>query len=224
MIDLAYSRLYTAFMPNLKEGIFTKLLGKAIRSIENSDSLYLSFDDGPDPTLTPHVLDLLKKHNAKATFFVIAVKAKNHKDIIERIQKEGHSIGNHSLDHSYSQFFKGYKAMKNWILQSESMLRELDIKSVGFRPPVGIRTPELAKALRELNLPLILWEQRCYDGVFKFSKEKALKLAKQCKAGDIVLFHDVQKPQNQKVFLDSLSLFLEKTSQIGATPLSPQHF
>lgn len=184
------------------------LLGDALRRFPSDDSIFLSFDDGPDPNQTPLVLDLLQKYKAKATFFVIAQKAQEQPQLIQRILEEGHSVGNHSLDHSYSIFFKGYSKIYEWVKNSEEVLREQKIKSVGFRPPVGIRTPELAKALRQMNIPMILWKQRCFDKAVPFDSRKAKVFAQQTESGDIVLLHDVQKEKWSETFLEGLEVFL----------------
>lgn len=203
----------------------TKLVGKPLRSIKTLDSIFLTFDDGPDPDLTPKILDLLKRHEAKATFFVIAKKAKKSPDLMRRILNEGHSIGNHSLDHQYKVFFQGRASMKEWIMQSEKTLGEMGIESVGFRPPVGIRTPELSLTLKEAGLPLILWKQRCFDSVFPFTPPKAIKLAKRLRPGEIILLHDMQPLKRHSIFLDALNQFIisikNKNLKLDPIPKSP---
>ncbi|MEZ4814369.1 MAG: polysaccharide deacetylase family protein [Bdellovibrionota bacterium] len=191
------------------------ILGKPIRKLAPEKAIYITFDDGPDPELTPQVLDLLKEFGAKATFFVVAKKAAAHPEIIARIQKEGHAIGNHSLDHSYAPFFKGYSAMLQWIEESESILKSLNIQSIGFRPPVGIRTPELAAVLRNLNVPLILWQRRAFDTVIKFTSRKASSMAHRSQEGDILLLHDSQKKSWQKDFIKGLQTLIVQLSKKG---------
>ena len=91
-------------------GVYSKFcdmfMGECIHSIDcNVPTIFLSFDDGPFEGCTDKVLDLLEKHDAKVTFFVVAQRAKQNKHLIDRMINEGHAIGNHSLDHSYSKFF-----------------------------------------------------------------------------------------------------------------------
>ena len=194
-------------------------LGNPVRQIVPKDKqevAYLSFDDGPNAELTPRVLDMLNEFQAKATFFVITERAKANQEVLKRIVDEGHAIGNHSTDHRYSVFFKSYQEMYSWVKAAEDDLTNLGIKnSVGFRPPVGIRTPKLARALKELKLPLILWKQRSYDGIFRFSSMKANKIINQCKSGDIILLHDRQKTEWEKDFLDGLRTLLTGLSNKG---------
>lgn len=198
------------------QSILSRLVGTPLRKIPSPNAVYLSFDDGPDPELSPRVLDLLREYGVKATFFVIAQKAEKYPQIIQRIQREGHGIGNHSLDHHYSPFFKGPKALFKWVQESETLLKKIGIhNSVGFRPPVGIRTPELALALRKLEIPLILWQQRSFDKLFKFNSRRAQSLAKRTQAGDIVLLHDVQRQEWQDDFLIGLKTLIEELSKKG---------
>jgi peptidoglycan/xylan/chitin deacetylase (PgdA/CDA1 family) len=199
------------------------LFGRPLRRIANNGekTAFLTFDDGPNADFTPTVLDLLRDHNAKATFFIVAKRAEQNPIILKRILDEGHAVGNHSLDHSYSVFFKGYRAMSQWIEESEVALARLGIpKNVGFRPPNGIRTPELVRVLRERQLPLILWNQRCYDGIFEFNQKKSMRMMEQCQAGDIFLFHDRQKNEWKENFVKGLKYLLEGLSKEGFSLLS----
>jgi peptidoglycan/xylan/chitin deacetylase (PgdA/CDA1 family) len=161
-----------------------------VRKLKDSKSVYLTFDDGPELGRTELVLDLLKKYNAKATFFMVAEKAIQQKELVFRILNEGHAVGNHSLDHSYNNFFKPKKDLKEWILKSQEKFKELGIETIGFRPPAGVVTPPLVETCTELSIPLILWNQRFFDTRYTLSKDRALVRASGFKAGDIVLLHD----------------------------------
>src|SRR5262245_52041165 len=124
----------------------------------DSKNLYLTFDDGPDPRSTEAVLNVLDKYNAKASFFVITQKARNNLSLIREIKSASHSIGDHSFDHRYRYFFQGRQALLKWVTAStEELNGMLGENNIGFRPPAGIRTPELHWALRKLNIPLIYW-------------------------------------------------------------------
>ncbi len=123
-------------------------------------SVFLTFDDGPDPVGTPQVLETLRRHSAKATFFVIADCARRHRDILRDILREGHSVGNHSLDHAYRNYWRGVPALKEWVTSADSILRAEGVEPVGFRPPAGVMTPNLRIALRELGQPVVMWNER----------------------------------------------------------------
>ena len=84
-----------------------KLWDHSIRRVPTQNKeVFLSFDDGPSPEITPFILDHLKMSNSKASFFLITEKAQQHQAIVERIKTEGHAIGNHSKDHNYTHYFK----------------------------------------------------------------------------------------------------------------------
>lgn len=193
-------------------------LGPVIRTTKSSRSLHLTFDDGPDTHATPRVLDSLASAGAKATFFVIAERARNQRPLLERILREGHTIGNHSLDHSYGVFFKGRKALQGWIEDSERLLEDLTGKpTVGFRPPAGVRTPELAASLVSLSLPLILWNCRFYDTVFEWTIPRAAASLKSTTGGSIVLLHDRKPAAKLPLFLETLHDYMNSATTKGFT-------
>lgn len=165
---------------------------QAIRQISGLDKkIYLTFDDGPDPLMLPQILKILNRYNAKASFFMVAKKAEQHPGLTKEVLAQGHSIGNHSLDHTYSVFFSKSETLKKWILDSDDLLKKITgIQPVGFRPPNGICTPPLYQVLDDLRMPLILWNQRFYDTMFLWTKQKALRNLNKTKNGDIVLLHD----------------------------------
>src|SRR6185503_6150463 len=119
----------------------------------------------PDPEGTPQVLQMLAQNGAHATFFLVADRAAQHPDLVATIREQGHAIGNHSLDHRYGVFFKGRQAMLSWVQKAEQTFAALGCTTVGFRPPVGVRTPELYWALHKLGLPMVLWRRRFFDKV-----------------------------------------------------------
>lgn len=189
-----------------------------IRQIQQSNkkSIFLTFDDGPNPNFTPRVLEILKRHQIKATFFLIAKNAFAAKELTSEIVSLGHTVGNHSYDHTYQIFFKGSSAIKKWIMNAENIFSEMQINDlVGFRPPNGIITPKLLKALKDLNLPLVLWNIRYYDSLWKWTKKKAGASFNKIQSGSIVLLHDVQKSKNFPSFLDTLEYFIVEAHRLG---------
>lgn len=180
-----------------------------IKKIATNDSVvFLTFDDGPCD-FTQQVLDVLLKHNAQATFFVIGQNAERSPQIIERILKENHRIYSHSIDHQYRVYFSSYLLVLNWLLDSLNHLQRLiKKKSLIFRPPAGVITPPLAQACEALGVQIILWNYRFYDSIFKLTKKKITTYLKKAQFGDIILLHDNQKATNQKIFLQSLDYLL----------------
>jgi peptidoglycan/xylan/chitin deacetylase (PgdA/CDA1 family) len=178
--------------------------------------IYLTFDDGPHEEFTPQVLEVLKECGAKATFFVIAKKAQAQAALISKIIEDGHRLGNHSVDHSYSALFLKGKALKDWIQSGETILQQLSGKaSVGFRSPNGVVTPPLMEVLAELRQPLVLWTCRFFDTLVPWHEAAAFKALQKLKSGDIILLHDRLKYSRRSVFLQTLKRFILKAQGDG---------
>lgn len=188
-----------------------------IRRVEGEEnSIFLTFDDGPDPESTPPILNLLRAHGVRTSFFVIGEKARQHPDLIERMYAEGHSVHSHSLDHRYDVYFKNKALLKDWICESLTALTvQTGQKHSCFRPPAGVITPPLVEASRELKVPLILWNHRFFDTTLPWTPRKALANAGSVTSGDIVLLHDQQKQVRLPAFLTTLEIYLAALQQRG---------
>ncbi len=159
---------------------------------EDKSEIHLTFDDGPDTETTPKILEVLKKHNQKATFFCIGNKIEKHPEIVKQIIAEGHEIGNHSYSHSNYFDFWGSKKIIAEIEKTNNLIKKITEKDCKiFRPPFGITNPHIAKTIKELELDVIGWNIRSLDTIK--SKEKVLQRIKKAKPGDIILFHDTKK-------------------------------
>ncbi len=188
-------------------------------------NLFLTFDDGPDEHGTAATLDVLARHGATATFFVIASEARRRPDLLKRIADAGHAVGNHSLDHKWRAFFASRRHMLAWVGESERILADLlGHPTVGFRSPAGVHTPPLAWALSELDLPLIHWDVRFYDAVWPWRAERALKSLEATAPGSVVLLHDRQRPKNLAKYLETLALYVPaaQTEGFALTRLPPR--
>jgi peptidoglycan-N-acetylglucosamine deacetylase len=190
--------------------------GPCIRQINDENkSVYLTFDDGPDPYFTPIVLQLLLKLEVKATFFLIGENAQENPHIVEQIIKNGHTIGNHSLDHNTSHYFHQQKHLINWLESSNSLFKKLKIESIGFRSPLGMKTPPLQKALKELEMILVLWNIRYYDTNNMLDKKRIKKSLNKIKKGSIILLHDTQKEEFRSSFLEALEYLIFEIKSKG---------
>lgn len=191
------------------------VLGPCIRRIETDEkSIYLTFDDGPNTYCTPQVLDLLKKYDVKATFFIITNKIDENISVFNRIHNEGHTIGNHSPNHNTSVYFKGKNTLKEWIAHSDAAILTLTGKpAVGFRPPIGIRTPELRALMKELKSKPIMWQHRFYDGIFNFTDSSWKRKIKKIRNGDIILLHD--RHEESSTFIQCLENFIKQLLKDG---------
>ena len=202
-----------------------KVLGTCIRSLPSTEKvLYLTFDDGPHEPCTPKVLELLSQHQAQATFFVVANVLKRQLSTGESIVAQGHHIGNHSLDHQYHHFFGNERYLINWVGRARDVIEQsLQIRTIGFRSPLGIRTPHLGMALRKLHYPLVHWNQRFFDTQRGLPKKAIVNRLPQIQAGDILLLHDTHIRYYQS-FFEGLECLLINAHQAGFTfKAIPEH-
>ena len=146
--------------------------------------IYLTFDDGPDKNVTPQILEILKKYNAKATFFCIGKKAEGNPEIIQQIISSGHAIGNHSYDHIKSRFAKSADFINN-IEKCNTFLG-----SKLLRPPYGRISFKQIRSLKN-KYKIILWSVMPGDFDKKVTKERCLaRSLKHTKSGTIIVYHD----------------------------------
>jgi peptidoglycan-N-acetylglucosamine deacetylase len=177
-------------------------------SLEKNKKIALSFDDGPHP-ITPQILHLLGRYNAKATFFCIGKNIEKHPEILKKIVDDGHVIGNHSYSHS--RFFDFFR--KDQVAQE---LEDTDIiieKMIGkkpsfFRPPYGVTNPAIRKALAITKHKVIGWNIRSMDGMIKNETIIFNRIVRRVAPGSVVLLHDTSI--NTVSVLERLLLFLQQ--------------
>ena len=163
-----------------------------------SNSVYLTFDDGPIPEVTPWVLDELKKHNAKATFFCIGENVQRHPEIFRRILDEGHSVGNHTFNHLNGWKTEVSEYVENVLKCEEIFNSEFGIQNseLLFRPPYGKIKSKQARALQQRGYKIIMWNLISYDYDTTLDKEKCLQnVLDNIEPGSIVVFHDSLKAE-----------------------------
>ncbi|HEX5003307.1 MAG TPA: polysaccharide deacetylase family protein [Bacteroidia bacterium] len=152
-------------------------------------SVYLTFDDGPIPEVTPFVLDTLKEYNAKATFFCIGKNVEQNGDIYKRILKEGHRTGNHTYNHPNGWNTTAGKYIAN--VQQAQQYIGTDL----FRPPYGLIRKAQSKILMR-NFKIIMWDVLSYDFETENTPEQCFRnVTRKIRPGSIVVFHDSIKAQ-----------------------------
>ena len=159
-------------------------------------TLYLTFDDGPHPLITPLVLDILKRYDAKATFFCVGSKVKEFPATFEMIKKEGHAIGSHTYNHE-----NGWKTKNDEYIKSFNDANEL-IHSNLFRPPYGKIKYSQIKRLSILNsqLSIVNWTVMAYDFDHSLSQRRVYKnVIRNAGDGTIVVFHDSLKANSNVI-------------------------
>ncbi|WP_332672632.1 polysaccharide deacetylase family protein [Aromatoleum sp.] len=184
----------------------------------------LTIDDGPDPDVTPKVLDLLDTHCVRATFFVIGDRVRRHPALARAIITRGHGIENHSERHFETFSLHGPRWLEREIRAAQATIADAcGVTPRFFRAPAGLRNPFLEPVLARLDLQLAAWTRRGYDTRNGDAAAVAGILQKNLAAGDILLLHDgnaARSPQGRPVILDALPLLLASIKQAGLTPVT----
>ena len=152
--------------------------------------VYLTFDDGPIPEVTPWVLDTLDRYGIKATFFMVGDNARRHPWLVEEIKKRGHSYGNHTMHH-----LQGLKVSKVRYMRDITEANNY-IDSALFRPPHGLMRPSQAQAIKN-RYNIVMYDLVTRDYSYKLKGEEVLKnVKKYARNGSIIVFHDSLRAEN----------------------------
>ncbi|MDI5948811.1 polysaccharide deacetylase family protein [Flavobacterium yafengii] len=159
----------------------------------SSNTVYLTFDDGPIPEITEWVLNELKKHNVKATFFCIGDNIDKNPEIFKKVISDGHSIGNHTFNH-----LKGWKTSTEVYIENTKLCEATiqknstsNPKSKIFRPPYGKIKVSQSKKIRKLGYKIIMWDVLSADFDQTLSQEQCLEnVTSNLRTGSIIVFHD----------------------------------
>jgi peptidoglycan/xylan/chitin deacetylase (PgdA/CDA1 family) len=183
----------------LADGVLNRLLAPffgVITAIQTNEPVAaLTFDDGPHPDTTPLILDILKAHRARATFFVVGQAAAQHPDVLERIIREGHELGNHTFDHPSLPRLSAAE-MTAQVERCATVIAPQ--KQQFFRPPYGHLTAGISLRLKRLKQRVVTWTFHCQDWS-EISSERILeRFNKRLSPGSIVLFHDTLYSQTPK--------------------------
>lgn len=169
------------------------LLGPNLRRLPPTGraEVALTFDDGPDPAVTPAVLDLLARHGARATFFCIGARARRYSALVRAIAAAGHAVENHTDRHLNRFACLGPGALRREIGAAQATLADLaGAAPEFFRAPMGLRSPLLQPVLDSLGLRLVSWTRRALDGVRGDPGRASRRLLGGLRAGDVLLLHD----------------------------------
>ena len=189
----------------------------------------ITIDDGPNPKITPQVLDILDQYQAKATFFCIGQKAEQHPELCQEIVRRGHEIGNHTYTHHWFFSLFGPKRMQQEIQCAQHTIAQASGQTpVFFRPTAGLRNPELEWVLSRCGMHLSNWSVRGFDTRISDPKQILQRLTQKLQAGDIFLLHDnnvAYTTQGEAVICAVLPLLLDhiKAQQLHSVTLSQAH-
>jgi peptidoglycan/xylan/chitin deacetylase (PgdA/CDA1 family) len=177
----------------------SQLFGATICSTGSPLQLALTFDDGPNPAVTPHLLGLLDKYGAKATFFVIGRFVRECSELTREIASRGHLIGNHTQTHP-NLFWLGPSGVRSELQQCQAALQDtLGTPTKYFRPPFGLRNPWVVSAARELGMQTVMWTLLPGDWREKPAEwltqrmqpvANNAQISGQRKSGDVLCLHD----------------------------------
>jgi peptidoglycan/xylan/chitin deacetylase (PgdA/CDA1 family) len=204
------------------------LLGPNWRSLPHEaaagGAVAITIDDGPDPDVTPRVLDVLDEHATRATFFCIGENVLRHAALAREIVRRGHAIENHSQRHVHNFSLMGPRAMAIEIGRAqESIASVVGSAPRFFRAPAGLRNPLLELVLRRFDLQLASWTRRGFDTVSHDPNTVLHKLTRQLGGGDILLLHDGHAGRTragQPVILEVLPPLLQAVARMNLRPIT----
>lgn len=185
----------------------------------NEREIYLTFDDGPVPEVTPWVLDILAQYNAKATFFCVGDNARKYPEIYRRILREGHQVGNHTFNHlkgchtDLQSYLNNVKRCAEWV------------QSDFFRPPYGLLSTRQKRALQR-DYQIVMWDVLSGDFDPKLSPRQCLRnVLDHAAPGSIVVFHDNVKalPRLRYALPETLSRLSAYGYAFKSLPPREQH-
>jgi peptidoglycan/xylan/chitin deacetylase (PgdA/CDA1 family) len=189
----------------------------------------ITIDDGPDPEVTPQVLDMLDAQGQRATFFCIAERVLEHPALAREIVARGHSIQNHTARHRHNFSFLGPRGFANEISQAQQVLQDVTgQRATCFRAPAGLRNPFLGPVLHRLGLSLVSWTRRGFDTREANADTVLARLTHELQAGDILLLHDghaARTNAGRAVVLDVLPRLLARIRADGLRAVTlPESF
>ncbi len=188
-LPLAVFLLFLGIAPFFTDiGFFLPITSRGKRG---ETGVALTFDDGPDPEVTPRLLALLDRHGVPAAFFVTGEKAARHPEIIREILSRGHAIGNHSFSHMPFLMLKRLSVLRREVEAAQSVLRRAGVVPLAFRPPAGITNGYLWQVLLEQGMFCVNFSCRAVDFGNRRIARLSEKILRKVSPGHIVALHDV---------------------------------
>ena len=184
---------------------------------ENEKVIALTFDDGPDEVFTPQVLDILKKYDVKATFFLIGEKVPYNKKIVKREKEEGHEIGNHTFTHINASK-KTYEEIEEEITKTQEAIKDVTGEyPTLFRPPYRALSRDLCKIVKEKNMNIVLWSNiDVRDWSNPGVNNMVNTIESKVENGNIIILHDYNTVRNNKSqTIQALEIVIPKLKEEG---------
>ncbi|MET1174012.1 polysaccharide deacetylase family protein [Paenibacillus amylolyticus] len=216
LLWLLYLSSFYAFIPSL----ISRLFGFRVFRRGRSDTQFaLTFDDGPDPHYTPRLLDLLRQHQAKATFFVVGEHAASHPELIQRIHEEGHLIGIHNYIHKTNWLMRP-RTVRDQIQRTGQIIHEVTgVKTCYYRPPWGIMN--FFDFFSKKERKIVLWSSMFEDWRSRVGAQRLTeRMLKELRGGEVMLLHDrgttlgadARAPEQM---LQALEVVLQEAERLG---------
>ncbi|MFX3646948.1 MAG: polysaccharide deacetylase family protein [Paenibacillus sp.] len=216
LLWLLYLSSFYAFIPSL----ISRFFGFRVFRRGRSDTQFaLTFDDGPDPHYTPRLLDLLRQHQAKATFFVVGEHAASHPELIRRIHDEGHLIGIHNYIHKTNWLMRP-RTVRDQIQRTGQIIHEVTgVKTCYYRPPWGIMN--LFDFFSKKERKIVLWSSMFEDWRSRVGAQRLTeRMLKELRGGEVMLLHDrgttlgadAHAPEQM---LQALEVVLQEAERLG---------
>jgi len=206
-----------------------QVLGRTITRLPHNPPgvVSLSFDDGPDPDVTPRVLDLLDRHNARASFFMIGVRAAAHPDLVREVVRRGHDVENHTMRHLHRFAFLGMAGQRRELAEAQAVLTRLSGRAPRLaRAPAGMRSPLTDPVLHGLGLRHASWSRRGLDTRTRDPAVVLGRLASGLRDGDVLLLHDGRSARTlagRPVVVDALAPLLQLLDARGLRSVPVAH-
>ena len=204
LILFVFLCMIAPFLPRF--GFFLPIIS---RGNSGQKAVSITFDDGPDPFTTEPLLALLKKYGVKATFFVVGKKAVAHPRLVKKILAEDHLLGNHSYSHDNFCMFRRRKILFREISAVQEVLAGFGVRTLAFRPPVGITNPRLWGVLQDLGMINVNFSCRGMDAGNRWLKGLSSRVLKHLRNDHIIALHDVI-PKNR----GDLSAWLNEIEEV----------
>jgi len=179
----------------------------------------LTFDDGPNPPHTEAVLDVLARHGARATFFMVGESAARHPELVQRVAAAGHEIGNHTMHHAIVAW-RGPGAVEAEIAQAQAALAAAGAKARWFRAPHGFKSPFLSRALARHGLRLVAWSRGCWDTDRPGVPSIVGRTVPHLRDGQILLLHDGAEGCDRAQTAAALDAILAACKARGLAPVT----
>jgi len=187
----------------------------------------ITLDDGPDPEVTPRLLDLLDERGCSATFFCIGKRVLAHPDLCREIAHRGHAVENHSMTHTPTFAMQTLEGYRREVRGAQAAIaRTTGSEPRFFRAPMGFRNPLLDPVLHEAGLMLAAWTRRSYDTKQRDPRIVAARLTRGFAAGDILLLHDGHAARTERgvpVLLEALPRILDDAQRLALRPVTLRH-